>query len=145
MPAAVRLGDEWRIAMVELLRYGSARFATTSQASPPLCVSSRQAKRRVRLAGGLWDPILCYCLIFIDHFLAYMNIRRGYGIYTRVGDFDPPTHQPTNIYIIGAAVIVQVKIVQKTTGSVYTNIQWSYTLLQSVVQFACYYSQRNEK
>ena len=31
---------------------GSARFATTSQANPPLCVSSRKAKRRVRLAGG---------------------------------------------------------------------------------------------
>ena len=44
--------------------------------------------------------ILCYCLIFIDHFLAYMNIRRGYKIYTRVGDFDPPTHQPTNNYIV---------------------------------------------
>ena len=101
MPAAVCLGDQWRIAMVELLRYGSARFATTSQANPPLCVSSRQAKRRVRLAGGLWDPILCYCLIFIDHFLAYMNIRRGYKIYTRVGDFDPPTHQPTSYNILG--------------------------------------------
>ena len=27
-----------------------------------------------------------------------MNIRRGSKIYTRVGDFDPPTHQPTSIY-----------------------------------------------
>ena len=34
-------------------------------------------------------------VIVIDNFLAYiMNIRRGY--YTRVGDFDPPTLQPTN-------------------------------------------------
>ena len=28
-----------------------------------------------------------------------MNIRRGSKIYTRVGDFDPPTHQPTSNYI----------------------------------------------
>ena len=29
-----------------------------------------------------------------------MNIRRGSKIYTRVGDFDPPTHQPTSMYIL---------------------------------------------
>ena len=41
---------------------------------------------------------LCYCLIFIDHFLAYMHICRihVYKKYTRVGDFDTPTHQPTS-------------------------------------------------
>ena len=89
MPAAVRLGDEW------LLRYGSARFATTSQVSPPLCVSSRQAN--CKAAGSVFE--ILYYVIVIDHFLAYMHIRRGYKIYTRVGDFDPPTHQPTNMYI----------------------------------------------
>ena len=44
-------------------------------------------------------------MIFIDHFLAYIHIRcvysytRVYKKYTWVGDFDTPTHQPTNMYI----------------------------------------------
>ena len=53
MLPALRLGDEWRIAIVELLRYESTRFTTTSQVNPLLCVSSRQTKWRVRLAGGV--------------------------------------------------------------------------------------------
>ena len=46
---------------------------------------------------------VAYCcmfiMIFIDHFLAYMHIRGVYKKYTRVGDFDTPTHQPTSMYI----------------------------------------------
>ena len=37
-------------------------------------------------------------MFIIDHFLVYMHIRRVYKKYTRVGTFDTPTHQPTNIH-----------------------------------------------
>ena len=51
----------------------------------------------------MYTGYVAYCcmfiMIFIDHFLAYMNIRRVYKKYTRVGDFDTPTHQPTSTYI----------------------------------------------
>ena len=46
-----------------------------------------------------------------------MNIRRGYKIYTRVGDFDPPTHQPTstnvciNVHYVYMRYIIHVHYV----------------------------------
>ena len=72
--------------MVELLRYGSVRFATTSQANPPLCVSSRQAKQRVRIIMLLFD--------------IHRPLPRVYAYTPRFGDFDPPTHQPTRSFRI---------------------------------------------
>ena len=34
-----------------------------------------------------------------------MHIRRGYKKYTRVGDFDPPTHQPTKEFVVSLMTI----------------------------------------
>ena len=59
---------------------------------------------RLAVEDYAYTGYVVYCcmfiMIFIDHFLAYMHIRGIYKKYTRVGDFDTPTHQPTNsIYI----------------------------------------------
>ena len=70
---------------------------------PPAKRARRFVSPRGKQSGGFaWLAVfeILYYVIVIDHFLAYMNIRRGYKIYTRVGDFDPPTHQPTNMYIL---------------------------------------------
>ena len=73
-----------------------------SDSPPPAKRARRFVSPRGKQSGGFaWLAVfeILYYVIVIDHFLAYMNIRRGSKIYTRVGDFDPPTHQPTNIYI----------------------------------------------
>ena len=74
---------------------------------PPAKQTRRFVSPRGKQSGGFAWPvvfeilyILRYCLIFIDHFVAYMHIRRGYNKYRQVSDFDPPTHQPTNTYIL---------------------------------------------
>ena len=86
LPCTWEIETVAHIAMVELLRYGSVRFATTSQANPPLCVSSRQAKQRVRIIMLLFD--------------IHRPLPRVYAYTPRVGDFDPPTHQPTRSFRI---------------------------------------------
>ena len=93
MPAAVCLGDEWHIA-----RWNYCNMEVPDS-PPPAKRTCRFVSPRGKQSGGLAVFEILYYVIVIDHFLAYMHIRRGYKKYTRVGDFDPPTHQPTNIYI----------------------------------------------
>ena len=46
-----------------------------------------------------------------------MNVRRGYKKYTRVGDFDPPTHQPTNLYVVQVPILhMHVHVGQQITS-----------------------------
>ena len=60
---------------------------------PPAKRTRRFVSPRGKQSGGF-----AWLAVFeIDHFLAYMHIRSGYKKYTRVGDFDPPTHQPTTL------------------------------------------------
>ena len=70
---------------------------------PPAKRTRRFVSPRGKQSGGLaWLAVfeILYYVIVIDYFLAYMHIRRGYKIYTRVSDFDPPTniiiHTPMN-------------------------------------------------
>ena len=66
------------------------------QPSEPAALCLLKASKAVGSLG--WLSLRSYnYVIVIDHFLACMHIRRVYKKYTRVGDFDTPTHQPTNI------------------------------------------------
>ena len=53
----------------------------------------------MRIPGTLRTAVRMFIMIFIDHSLAYMHIRGAYKKYTRVGDFDTPTHQPTKVNV----------------------------------------------
>ena len=61
---------------------------------PPAKRTRRFVSPRGKQSGGFaWLAVfeILYYVIVIDHFLAYMHIRRGYKKYTRFGDFDPPS------------------------------------------------------
>ena len=68
---------------------------------PPAKRTHRFVSPQGKQSGSLgWLSLRSYnYVIVIDHFLAYMHICRVYKKYTLVGDFDTPTHQPTNIYV----------------------------------------------